>query len=30
MMVQGQKILVNLGMVIVGELGDGYSTRYLD
>lgn len=30
MMVQDQKILVNLGMVIVGELGDGYSTRYLD
>lgn len=30
MMVQGQRILVNLWMVIVGELGDGYSTKYLD
>ena len=30
MMVQGQKILENLEMVIVGELMDGYSTRYLD
>lgn len=30
MMVLDQKILVNLGMVIVGELRDGYSTKYLD
>ena len=30
MMAQDQRILVNLGMVIVGELMDGYSTRYLD
>ena len=30
MMVLDQKILVNLGMVIVGELWDGYSTRYWD
>lgn len=30
MMVQDQRILVNLGMIIVGEFMDGYSTRYLD
>ena len=30
MMVQDQKILVNLEMIIVGELWDSYSTRYWD